>query len=416
MTETQAASDAPPKTVELTRFVDCEAALKLKDLKQALYDDGAVLMDRVLVTLHGEEHRARRLTEMRVFRRDFFKRFEREVMPQIFDEVMAQTREDETPVDLVELGYRFMVFLALAFAGIDRQDGSREERDAMIGMLRMFGVAATLGQAKARDKDETTQAVLATIEEFDRRFFTPSAERRRALIAQVEAGELDPEALPMDVLTVLLQEKEQPDLVRNMVLRETAFYFLAGAHTSVHSLGHSMHHLFEWCEAHPGARAALVADPILVQRFVHESFRLHPSSPVSKRRALASMKLPDGTEVEEGDIVLVNLRDANRDESLFGADPAAFNPERSIERGVSETGITFGIGMHACLGKNLAAGTLPVPGRAVDPDTHQYGTVSWISHALLAAGVAPDPNGKPQLDQAIARETWLTYPVVLDAG
>ena len=72
-------------TLELNTFRHCEQALKLPDLKQALYDEGAVLMDGVLVTLHGAEHRTRRLAEMKVFRRDFFKQFEQQVIPGIFN-------------------------------------------------------------------------------------------------------------------------------------------------------------------------------------------------------------------------------------------------------------------------------------------------------------------------------------------
>ncbi len=409
------------KTHELTRFRECEEALKLPELKQALYDEGAILMDRVLVTLHGEEHRARRLTEMRVFRRDFFRRYEQEVIPAIFSEVMGPLQGPDgkpadaagQPLDLVHLCYQFMAFLALTFAGIDRQEHTQQELDDLVGMLRMFGVAATLGQAKDPDTQAKEQAVRLALREFDERFFTPSAKRRQRLIDQVAAGQLDAQELPMDVLTVLLQDEHNLQLVRDMLLRETAFYFLASAHTSVHSLGHAMHHLFTWCADNPGERSALVADPVRVQRFVHESFRLHPSSPISKRRALAALTLPNGSAAAAGDIVIVSLRDANRDTEVFGADAADFNPGRQVARGVNETGITFGIGMHACLGKNLAAGVLPVPGKPLDPEKHQFGTVAWIAHALLQAGVAPHPTIRPELDQAIARETWLRYPVVI---
>ena len=60
------------KTIELTDYVSAEAALRSSELKQALYNEGAVLMQDVLVTLHGDAHRSRRHSEMRVFRRDFF--------------------------------------------------------------------------------------------------------------------------------------------------------------------------------------------------------------------------------------------------------------------------------------------------------------------------------------------------------
>ncbi len=394
--------------LELTAYRDCEQALKLPDLKQALYDEGAILMDRVLVTLHGEEHRLRRNAEMRVFRRHFFRHFEHEIIPTVFDDVMS-TIDVETE-DIVDLGYHFMVFLALKFAGIDPQQNTREEFDDMVAMLRMFGVAATLGQSRDKDLEAKSQAVRDTLEEFDRRFFTPSAARRQRLIAQVRNGDLDEDQLPMDVLTVLLADEDKLNLVRDMVVRETAFYFLAGAHTSVHSLGHAMHHLLSWCEAHEGAREQLIADRAMTQRFIHESFRLHPSSPVSKRRCLSVMALPDGQSARAGDIVIVNLRQANRDETIFGADAADFNPGRVITAGVPETGITFGIGTHACLGKNLAAGNLVRTGSTPD-ESHQYGTVAWIAHALLEAGVQNHPEQQPELDRSIDRETWLRYPV-----
>ena len=396
------------KTIELREYRDCERALKIPSLKQALYDEGAILMDRVLVTLHGEEHRQRRNAEMRVFRRHFFRDFEHQIIPSVFEDVMSEVNPAEE--DLVDLGYHFMVFLALKFAGIDPQENTREEFNDMVSMLRMFGVAATLGQARDRDIEEATQAVKETLQEFDDRFFTPSAERRQRLIEKVRAGEIDQDELPMDVLTVLLKDEDELNLVRDMVVRETAFYFLAGAHTSVHSLGHAVHHLLSWIETNPGSRSELVADRAMVQRFVHESFRLHPSSPVSKRRCLSNVELPDGRTALADDIVIVNLRQANRDLTIFGLDAPEFNPAREILGGVPETGITFGIGTHACLGKNLAAGNLARQG-SLPSESHQYGTVAWIAHALLQAGVQKHPNEEPELDQTIDRETWLRYPV-----
>ena len=398
------------ETIELTDFRTCEAALKDQNLKQALYDEGAIVMERVLVTLHGDEHRERRLLEMRVFRRDFFRRYEQEVIPEIYEKVISRYREDGA-MDVVDFGYRVMVYLAIAFAGLDTQDGSPEEFDDLVRMLRTFGVAATLGQSNI-DRDAAKVEIQETLDEFDQRFFTPSAERRRALIERLEAGEIDEADLPMDVLTVLLRNEDRVELVRDMVLRETAFYFLAGAHTSVHSLGHIVHHLLEWCEAHPDDREQLANDTSRLQHFVHESFRLHPSSPVSWRKAIGPVRFLDGREAAVGDKVVVNLREANRDPTIFGADAADFVPTREVPPGTDRTGLTFGIGIHACLGKNLAAGTLPRSGEVVDEGRRQLGTVCWIAQALLKLGVERDPSQQAQLDQTISRETWQVYPVV----
>ena len=398
------------KTIELTDFISCEAALREPDLKQSLYDEGAFLMDRVLVTLHGEEHRTRRLTEMRVFRRDFFKRFEADVIPEIFNDVMA-TQDLQAGTELVDLNYRFMVYLALAFAGVDRQSYSVDELDELIYLLRMFGVAATLGQAKeGRDKEAAKTEVAEALATFAEKYFEPSAQRRQALLMSVEEGHIESESLPMDVLTVLLEDAEKLGLDADMLMREVAFYFLASAHTSVHSLGHSVHHLLQWCNKHPEARAELIEQPALVQQFVHESFRLHPSSPIAKRQALAAVSFKDGQVAQPGDTVIINLRQANRDPAVFGHEPDKFNPYREVQTGIAHTGITFGIGMHACLGKNLAAGAMP---RGDQP--LQMGTVAWISHALLQLGIVENTDDPAQLDQAIERETWQRYPVLFAA-
>jgi cytochrome P450 len=397
-------------TVELSDYRVCEKALTEPDLKQALYDEGAILFDKVLVALHGDEHRSRRILEMRVFRRNFFRHYEHDVIPNIFDEVV-QPALIAGKTDVVEFGYRVMVYIAIAFAGIDRQTRSPEEFDDLIRMLRTFGRAATLGQSNI-DREVEKKNIAASIKEFDENFFTPSALRRQSLIEQFNAGEIDEDDLPMDVLTVLLRNEDKLEIARDVVVREVGFYFLAGAHTSVHSLGHAMHHLLDWCEEHPQDRQKLIDDTVLTQRFVHESFRLHPSSPVSMRKALAAVEFLSGEAAEEGDTVVVNLQQANRDSKIFGDDAAEFNPYREKHKGVTETGITFGIGIHSCLGKNLAAGALPKPGETVEPDKRQLGMVTWIAHALLKSGVVKDPDNPGHIDPTITRETWAEYPIL----
>jgi cytochrome P450 len=176
-------------TIELDDYWVCEKALMEPDLKQALYDEGAILMEKVLVTLHGEEHRSRRVQEMRVFRRNFFRHYEHDVIPKNFTELIKPYLA-AGKADVVEFGYRVMVYIAIAFAGIDRQTRSPEEFDDLIRMLRTFGRAATLGQSNI-DREAEKKNIAASIKEFDEMFFTPSALRRQGLIEQFNAGEID---------------------------------------------------------------------------------------------------------------------------------------------------------------------------------------------------------------------------------
>ena len=45
---------------ETSNYDIIKSALVNRDLKQALYDEGKVIMDGVLLTLHGEDHRKRK--------------------------------------------------------------------------------------------------------------------------------------------------------------------------------------------------------------------------------------------------------------------------------------------------------------------------------------------------------------------
>ena len=40
----------------VSTYHDVEHALRITDLKQSLYDEGKIHMDKVLVTLNGDEH------------------------------------------------------------------------------------------------------------------------------------------------------------------------------------------------------------------------------------------------------------------------------------------------------------------------------------------------------------------------
>ena len=82
---------APP--IVLNTFADAHEAYRNKDLRQALYDAGEVVMSGVLVNLHGEEHRNRRRVENRMFRREVFEAYERELFPQVTAETLASDLE-----------------------------------------------------------------------------------------------------------------------------------------------------------------------------------------------------------------------------------------------------------------------------------------------------------------------------------
>lgn len=394
--------------VTITSYAEAESLLRRPDLKQALYDEAAILMEKVLVNLHGEEHRARRNAETKVFRRDFFRWYETDIFPQTLSETLAPFVA-QGKADIVDFGYRVMLNLTADFSGIDRPERSPEETGALLTLLRTFGKAATLGQAKG-DKTAIRAEIQAGLDAFDGQFYTPSMERRRALIERCRAGEIGEDRLPRDVLTVLLQNEAAIEASHDVLMKEMAFFLLAGAFTSIHSMTHAMHELFAWRDGHPG-EAARLADPIFVHRCALESMRLHPSSPTACRRPTGPVALPGGIELGPDDTIVVDLLSANKDTRVYGPDAAAYNPLRPLDKQTAPYGLSFGMGAHACIGRNLAAGVTPKPD--ADPKDHHFGTIALIMLALLENGARPDPDDPPRMDATTTRPNWAHYPIRL---
>jgi cytochrome P450 len=93
---------------------------------------------------------------------------------------------------------------------------------------------------------------------------------------------------------------------------------------------------------------ALVADPALIPSAVEEILRFSPSVIAWRRRALEDA-IVGGTPVAKGANLLLLLGSANRDESVF-ADPARFD----ITRKDARSHLSFGYGIHYCVGQQLA--------------------------------------------------------------
>jgi cytochrome P450 len=393
--------------ITLTTFADARDAFRSRDLRQALYDAGDRLMHGVIVNLHGDEHLARRRLENRLFRRDTFAWYERERIPRIVEAVLRD------PVaaghgDLLPLARRTMMTLSMDVAGVDLPDGTAAfERlyRLMDDLARASTVAHALGDTQA-----IVAAGDAALEVFEREYFEPSLERRRDLVARVECGDLTEASLPRDVLTTLLRNRDRLELSDATVLREIAYFPWVGSHSTSHQLVHAMHHMFEWVASNPSSRPALEHDDLLRQRFVHESMRLHPASPVAMRIAVDDVTLRSGRVLPAGGPVTISVHDANRDLSVFPGDPDRFDPFRIVEGGVAPWGLSFGHGTHACLGQELAGGLEPDDAL----DHHLLGSVALMAGVMLRAGARPDPHDPATLDLNTTRTVWERYPVRFD--
>jgi cytochrome P450 len=127
-----------------------------------------------------------------------------------------------------------------------------------------------------------------------------------------------------------------------------ALLIIAGIDTTWSAIGASLWHLAQ----NPSDRARLIAEPELMPIAVEELLRYY--APVTMARIVARDTQLDGVTVRDRDWVLLPFPSANRDPDAF-EDADRFVIDRQRNRHVA-----FGVGIHRCLGSNLARMELAV--------------------------------------------------------
>jgi cytochrome P450 len=193
-----------------------------------------------------------------------------------------------------------------------------------------------------------------------------------------------------DIISQLLTTQFEDETgTRRTMTREEVLAFVtvlggAGNETTTRLLGWAGKLLSE----HPDQRADLVADPSLIPNAIEETLRMEPPGPFMCRYVTRDVE-HHGTTVPAGDVMMVMLAAANRDERRY-QDPDRYDVHRKdIEH------LTFGGGIHFCMGNALAR----LEGRL-----------------LLEELLKRFPTWTAQLDQAVMSPTstvrgWETMPI-----
>ena len=398
-----------PDAIVLTGWQQAREAYRSKDLRQAMYDEGAVIMEDCLLVLHGEAHRRRRRVENRLFRREVFAHWERGVLGETLNAVLAPYVATGR-ADLRALGYRAAISLTATIAGVDHDPANVAHTSRLEEFVGTFSAGATLAHS-TRDPDEVRTEVREQLQAFRVEMLTESLDRRRELLARLARGQLAEQDLPHDVATLLLRHQEALGITDAVIEREICFYLQAGAHSTADTYTHALDELFSRGVSHPGDLGRAAGDPAFAQRCVHESLRLNPASPVAWREPLRTVNLRDGTELPQGSRVVIDLATVNRDPEVWGPDAGVFNPHRAVPEGANAWGLSFGAGAHACIGAELDGG-MELLGDGTPDDDHLYGTVAVMVTATLAAGGRPDPQNPPVQDPNTKRPHFSSYPII----
>jgi cytochrome P450 len=146
-----------------------------------------------------------------------------------------------------------------------------------------------------------------------------------------------------DLIGFLLNAKiyDQP-LSPQHVVGTIILLMVAGIDTTWSSIGSSIWHLAQ----HPDDLARLVNEPELLPTAIEELLRAY--APVTMARIVKADAEIGGCPVKQGESVLLPFPAANRDPQVFpDADKVIIDREENRH-------VAFGLGIHRCLGSNLA--------------------------------------------------------------
>ena len=146
-----------------------------------------------------------------------------------------------------------------------------------------------------------------------------------------------------DLIGFLLNAKiyDQP-LSPQHVVGTIILLMVAGIDTTWSSIGSSIWHLAQ----HPSDLHRMVSEPELLPTAIEELLRMY--APVTMARIVSQDAEIGGCPVKQGDSVLLPFPAANRDPEVFpDADKVIVDREENRH-------VAFGLGIHRCLGSNLA--------------------------------------------------------------
>jgi cytochrome P450 len=149
-----------------------------------------------------------------------------------------------------------------------------------------------------------------------------------------------------DLLTAMINAEDGGDTLSDSeLIAQTLLLYLAGHETTVNLIAGGTLALLR----HPDQLAALREDPALAENAVEELLRYDSPVQASRRITLEPITL-GGTEIPAGAFVMASLGSANRDQDFWGQDAG----ELRLRRENARQHVSFGAGVHHCLGASLA--------------------------------------------------------------
>jgi cytochrome P450 len=333
----------------LTRYDDCWAVLRdprlgknyARAMERQVGPDwrrhpSLVQRERSMINVHGPDHtRLRRLVS-----KAFTRRTVEELRPAIVGMVDALLEPLATRGHaelLAELAFPLPVAVIGELLGVPQADRT-QFRDLVRDVTAVLETLPTPAQLAAAD------AAHMRIRAY---FILLIAEKRR------RPGS--------DLLSLLVQAKGEDRLTDDELESLSSLLFAAGFETTTNLIGNGVLGLVR----HPEQMTLLREDPSLFDNLPDELLRYDGTAQLAIRHALAPVEV-GGVTIPSGESLMPILGAGNHDPARFA------EPDRLDVRRTSIEPLSFGGGVHYCLGAALARAEIEIVFRAL---LERFGTI-----------------------------------------
>jgi cytochrome P450 len=275
----------------------------------------------VFVNLDPPDHTVYRRIVMNAFRPARIRQMEQSIIATLTD--VMDSFADQSEVNVVhDFAIPVQIYIIADILGIARSD---------FRLFREWSDAWFVGLALSVSEEEHLKAA-EKIVELQHYLMARIRERRE------KPGE--------DVLSDFLDARFGGDrpLTDLEVLAMAENVLVAGHETTSNSIAAGLHRL----ASEPDLQSRLRQDPTAIAKFVEELLRTEAPVQMMPRYATQDTVL-GGVAIPKGAVVMVAFASANRDAAKF-ADGDSFN----VDRPNASRHLTFGSGIHTCVGSPLA--------------------------------------------------------------
>jgi len=287
-------------------------------------------LGHTLLQMEGDEHRVYKAAMSQPFAASAIRRRVQNLLLPLADKIIDDFG-DRRELDLNEsYGRRYGFNVISKLLGIPVPESQeRELMDMVVALIQIKGpnTPPELRRARALAAVERTNDLLTPV------IAARRSERRDDMISYL---------IDADIGGHSLSDDEIMDFIRSI--------YLAGADSTGLMLGNIMTVVL----SHPGLKDKLLASPEKRIAAIDEIIRLEPVTGLLTRTAIKDTVVA-GTTIPAGSQILLDVPGANRNSNAFA------NPEAlSLERPRRTVSLSFGSGIHFCLGHHLAREELRV--------------------------------------------------------